>query len=93
LIEERVRELNRIQKVQEGANIKLSSIVSDINGVSARLIIRALIEGKDDPAALAQLAKGRLKKNGRAPARVERSDGVASTHDAGRAMASCGVSR
>ncbi|MED4358187.1 IS110 family transposase, partial [Geobacillus stearothermophilus] len=62
LIEERARELNRIQKVLEGANIKLSSVVSDINGMSARLIIRALIEGKDDPAALAQLAKGRLKQ-------------------------------
>ncbi|OAO87865.1 Mobile element protein [Geobacillus stearothermophilus] len=62
MIEERARELNRIQKVLEGANIKLSSVVSDINGMSARLIIRALIEGKDDPAALAQLAKGRLKQ-------------------------------
>ena len=62
LIEERARELNRIQKVLEGANIKLSSVVSDINGMSARLIIRALIEGKNDPAALAQLAKGRLKQ-------------------------------
>lgn len=58
LIEERARELNRIQKVLGGANIKLSSVVSDINGMSARLIIRALIEGKDDPAALASSPKG-----------------------------------
>ncbi|ALA71871.1 transposase [Geobacillus stearothermophilus 10] len=62
LIEERARELNRIQKVLEGANIKLASVVSDINGVSAQRILRALIEGTDDPAVLAQLAKGRLKQ-------------------------------
>ena len=62
LIEERARELNRIQKVLEGANIKLASVVSDINGVSAQQILRALIEGTDDPAVLAQLAKGRLKQ-------------------------------
>ncbi|KAA5622906.1 IS110 family transposase, partial [Pseudomonas aeruginosa] len=58
----RARELNRIQKVLEGANIKLASVVSDINGVSAQRILRALIEGTDDPAVLAQLAKGRLKQ-------------------------------
>ncbi|WJQ15099.1 IS110 family transposase [Geobacillus stearothermophilus] len=62
LIEERARELNRIQKVLEGANIKLASVVSDISGVSAQQILRALIEGTDDPAVLAQLAKGRLKQ-------------------------------
>ncbi|ADU94778.1 transposase IS116/IS110/IS902 family protein [Geobacillus sp. Y412MC52] len=62
MIEERARELNRIQKVLEGANIKLASVVSDINGVSAQRILRALIEGTDDPAVLAQLAKGRLKQ-------------------------------
>lgn len=62
LIEERAEELNRIQKVLEGANIKLSSVVTNINGVSARLILRSLIEGTDDPARLIQLAKGRLKQ-------------------------------
>ncbi|MEK4126552.1 IS110 family transposase [Anoxybacillus sp. FSL W8-0382] len=62
LIEERARELNRIQKVLEGANIKLSSVVSDINGASARKMIRALIEGKNDPMVIAQLAKGKLKQ-------------------------------
>jgi transposase len=45
LIEERAREVNRIQKVLEGANIKLSSVASDVLGKSARAMIEALIAG------------------------------------------------
>jgi len=61
LIEERAREINRIQKVLEGANIKLSAVVSDINGKSSRLMLRGLIKGDYDPAVLAELAKGRMR--------------------------------
>ena len=45
LVGERVRELNRLQKMLEGANIKLSGTVSDINGKSARSILEYLITG------------------------------------------------
>jgi transposase len=49
LIGERSREVNRIQKVLEGANIKLSSMVSDVMGVSARAMLEALAKGETDP--------------------------------------------
>lgn len=61
LVQERSREINRVQKVLEDANIKLSSVVSDIMGVSARAMLAAMVEGQDDPEALAQLAKGRMR--------------------------------
>lgn len=62
LIEERSRELNRIEKVLEGANIKLSSVVTDISGVSSLSMIRALIDGVEDPKELSEMARGRLRK-------------------------------
>lgn len=43
LIEERTRELNRLQKILEGANIKLASVVKDINGVSSRKLLERII--------------------------------------------------
>lgn len=43
LIEERSRELNRLQKILEGANIKLASVVKDINGVSSRKLLEKII--------------------------------------------------
>ncbi len=46
LVGERTRELNRLQKMLEGANIKLSGTVSDINGKSARSILEYLLTGK-----------------------------------------------
>lgn len=55
LIDERAWELNRIQKVLEGANIKLSSVASDILGKSGRVMIETMISGKDDPAILAEI--------------------------------------
>lgn len=45
LIEERARELNRLQKMLEGANIKLKSFVSDINGKSSRRLLDQVIKG------------------------------------------------
>ncbi|NPV52473.1 MAG: IS110 family transposase [Firmicutes bacterium] len=62
LIEERAREVNRIQKVLEGAGIKLASVATDITGVSGKAIIEAIIDGVEDPKALAKLARGRLKE-------------------------------
>lgn len=61
LIEERSRETNRIQKVLEGANIKLSSVATDILGKSGRAMIEAIIVGEQDPQVLSELAKRRLK--------------------------------
>lgn len=61
LIQERTAEANRLQKVLETANIKLSSVATDILGVSGRAILKALLDGTDDPQALAELAKGRLR--------------------------------
>jgi transposase len=62
IIEERARQHNRIQKVLEGANIKLSSVVSDIMGVSSKDMLRAISEGEDDPQKLANFARRTMKK-------------------------------
>jgi transposase len=62
IIEERARQHNRIQKVLEGANIKLGSVVSDIMGKSSCDMLRAIAEGEDDTEMLANFAKGRMKK-------------------------------
>jgi transposase len=62
LIDEKAREANRIQKVLEGANIKLSSVASDVLGKSGRSIIQALIEGETSSDTLSDLAQGALKK-------------------------------
>ena len=61
LVQERSREVNRVQGVLERANMKLASVASDSMGVSGRAIVRALIAGQADPAAMAELAKGRLR--------------------------------
>lgn len=61
LIEERTREVNRLQKVLEGANIKLASVASNVMGVSGRAMLDAIITDVNDPVLLAALAKGRLK--------------------------------
>ncbi|MEK5549026.1 IS110 family transposase [Paenibacillus sp. FSL L8-0689] len=62
IIEERARQHNRIQKVLEGANIKLGSVVSDIMGVYSKNMLRAIAEGEEDPETLANLAQRTLKK-------------------------------
>lgn len=61
LIQERTREANRVQKVLEGANIKLGSVASDVLGASGRAMLQAIAQGTEDPEALADLAKGRLR--------------------------------
>ncbi len=62
IIEERASQHNRIQKVLEGANIKLGSVVSDVMGVSARDMLNAIAEGEDDPEKLANFARRTMKK-------------------------------
>lgn len=62
LVQERAAHVNRLQKTLEGANIKLAAVASDVMGVSARQILAALVDGSSDPAALAQLARGRMRE-------------------------------
>jgi transposase len=61
LVAERAREVNRLQKVLEGCNIKLSSVATDVTGVSAKAMLKAIIDGAGDPAVIAKLARGRMK--------------------------------
>jgi transposase len=58
---ERTRHVQRLEKLLEDALIKLSSVASEIMGVSGRAMIAALIDGERDPQVLAELAKGRLR--------------------------------
>ena len=62
IIEERARQLNRIQKVLEGANIKLGSVVSEITGVSSLDMLRSIAEGNDDLEVLSNMARGKMKQ-------------------------------
>ena len=61
LIQDRTREMQRVEKLLEDAQIKLSSVASDVFGVSGRAMLEALIAGQRDPKVLAQLAKRRLR--------------------------------
>jgi len=61
LTQERSREVNRIQKVLEGANIKLGDVASDIMGKSGQDMLRAIVSGNQSPQAIAQMARGKLK--------------------------------
>ncbi len=61
MVRERAKEIQRLEKLLEDTGIKLSSVASDIRGVSGRLMLDALIAGERDPAALADLAKRRLR--------------------------------
>lgn len=62
LVDERTRETNRIQKVLEGANIKLSAVASNVLGKSGRAMIESIIDGEEDAEILSDLAQRRLKK-------------------------------
>jgi transposase len=61
LVQERTRLVNRVQKLLEGANIKLSSVATDIMGVSARAMLAEIAAGQADPRFLVELARGRLR--------------------------------
>jgi transposase len=61
LVQARTAEVNRLQKVLETANVKLAAVASDVLGKSGRAMLEAIMEGTDDAAALADLARGRLR--------------------------------
>jgi transposase len=61
-IRDRAREVNRLHKVLEDAGIKLSSVATDVMGASGRAMLEALLQGTTDPAVLADLAKGKLRR-------------------------------
>lgn len=62
LTQERTAALNRLQKTLEGANIKLTSVATDVLGKSGRAMVEAMIAGQTDAAVLAALAAGRLRE-------------------------------
>jgi transposase len=77
---ERAREVQRLEKLLEDAGIKLSSVVSDITGVSGRAMLEALIAGQHDAAVIAELAQGRMRS--KIPALTEALTGRFSAHHA-----------
>ena len=78
LVSDKTSVTNRIAKVLEDANIKLGAVATDILGVSGRLMIQAMICGQEDPATLAGLARGKLKK--KATALAEALEGSVTDH-------------
>ena len=77
---ERGRAAQRLEKPLEDAGIKLSAVASDVLGVSGRGMLDALIAGDHDPAALADLAKRRLRS--KIPALTEALTGRFTAHHA-----------
>lgn len=61
-IRDRAREINRLHRILEDAGLKLSTVASDVMGASGRAMLNALLQGTTDPAVLADLAKGKLRK-------------------------------
>jgi transposase len=61
LVQQRSQAINRVQKVLETANIKLSCVASDVLGKSGRDMLEAMVAGVSDAEDLAELARGRLR--------------------------------
>lgn len=61
LVRERADVVNRLHKVLEWANIKLTSVATDVTGASGRAMLAAIVAGQADATKLAELAKGRLR--------------------------------
>ena len=80
LVEERSRHKQRLEKLLEDALIKLSSVATDLLGVSARAMLEALIAGERDPKVLADLARGKL--NAKRAALLEALNGRFDDHHA-----------
>ena len=78
----RTREIQRLEKLLESAGIKLSSVATDITGVSGRLMLQALIDsnGTADPAVMADLAKRRMRS--KIPVLTEALNGRFTAHHA-----------
>lgn len=77
---ERSREVQRLEKLLEDAGIKLSSVATDIVGVSGRAMLQALTDGERDPVVLADLAQKRLRV--KTPQLVEALTGRFTDHHA-----------
>jgi len=77
---ERSREILRLEKLLEDAGIKLSSVASDLTGVSSRAMLQALVDGQRDPVVLADLAQRRMRS--KIPVLTEALTGRFSEHHA-----------
>ncbi len=62
LVQDRTREANRLHKVLTDAGIQLASVATNVLGKSGRAMLAALVEGTSDPAVLADLAQGKLRR-------------------------------
>ena len=80
LVKDRARVKQRVEKVLEDALVKISSILTDLHGVSGRAMLEALIVGERDPIVLAELAKGRARA--RLALLAEACDGRFTSHHA-----------
>ena len=80
LVEDRTRVKQRVEKLLEDALIKISSVLTDVHGVSGRAMIEALIAGQRDPKIIAGLAKRRARS--RLAALEEAADGRFTVHHA-----------
>ncbi|MCZ9885145.1 transposase, partial [Arthrobacter sp. B2a2-09] len=77
---DRAREIQRLEKFLESSGIKLSSVVSDLTGVSSRDMLEALINGERNPDVLAGMARGMLRS--KIPALVDALTGRFKPHHA-----------
>ena len=80
IIRERTREIQRLEKLMEDTGVKLSSVATEMHGVSARIMLDALVAGERDPVVLANMAKGRLRN--KVPELTEALTGRFSEHHA-----------
>lgn len=78
LVRDRSREKQRVEKLLEDAQIKLSSVISDLFGVSGRDMLNALAAGQRDPRVLADLARTSMR--GKTPLLVEALTGFFTAH-------------
>lgn len=75
---ERTKEVQRLEKLLEDTGIKLSSVVSDITGVSGRAMLEALVAGERSPEVLADLAQRRMRS--KIPELIQALNGRFSDH-------------
>ena len=80
LMGDRVREVTRVEKLLEDASIKLSAVVSNLAGTSAREMLGALVAGERDPAVMADLACSKLRR--KTPELIESLTGHFDDHHA-----------
>lgn len=78
LVQERAQEVNRLHKVLETANVKLTAVATDVLGKSGRAMLEALVEGTTDAEVLSELALGKLRK--KLPQLQEALDGRVQPH-------------